>query len=74
MNVGFVSEIIPSNVMASGLSAESQLKTFIIAVLSPIMGLLADKLGIAAGLIILSVFILFLFPLVKLKDKNLKRS
>ena len=70
MNVGFVSEIIPSNVMASGLSAESQLKTFIIAVLSPIMGLLADKLGIAAGLIILSVFILFLFPLVRLNPDN----
>jgi MFS family permease len=70
MNVGFVSEIIPSKVMASGLSAESQLKTFIIAVLSPIMGLLADKLGIAAGLIILSVFILFLFPLVRLNSDN----
>jgi MFS family permease len=70
MNVGFVSEIIPSKVMASGLSAESQLKTFIIAVLSPIMGLLADKLGIAAGLIILSVFILFLFPLVRLNPDN----
>lgn len=66
LNIGYISETIPSKVMASGLSAESQLKTLIIAVLAPLMGFLSDSFGIGYGLIILSVLILSLFPLIRL--------
>jgi len=67
MNIGYISETIPSKVMASGLSAESQLKTLIIAVLAPLMGFLSDNFGIGFGLIFLSVLTLFLFPLIRLE-------
>lgn len=71
MNVGYISEIIPSKVMASGLSAESQLKTLFVAILSPIMGLLADEFGIGKALIILTSLTLLVFPLVRLQEKKL---
>ena len=67
MNVGYISETIPSKVMASGLSAESQLKTLIIAILAPLMGFLSDNFGIGFGLIFLSVLTLFMYPLIRLK-------
>ena len=70
LNVAFISEIIPSRVMASGLSAESQLKTIIIAVFSPLMGLMADKFGIGIALIILTSLTLLLFPLIKVIKKR----
>ena len=71
MNVGYISEIIPSKIMASGLSAESQLKTLFVAILSPIMGLLADEFGIGKALIILTSLTLLVFPLVRLQEKKL---
>jgi len=67
MNVGYISEIIPARVMASGLSSESQLKNLLIAVFAPIMGLLADMVGIGYALILLSSIFLFLYSLVKIK-------
>ena len=71
MNVGYISEIIPSKVMASGLSAESQLKTLFVAILSPIMGLLADEFGIGKALIILTSLTLLFFPLIGVQEKKL---
>jgi MFS family permease len=70
LNVAFISEIIPSRIMASGLSAESQMKTIIIAVFSPLMGLLADKFGIGIALIILTSLTLLVFPLIKVTEKK----
>ncbi|RLC52723.1 MAG: MFS transporter [Candidatus Cloacimonadota bacterium] len=67
LNVGYLSEIIPRKVMASGLSAESQIKTFFVAIFAPIMGFLADKFGIGPGLMILSFLVLAVYPIVKLK-------
>jgi len=70
LNVGFLSEIIPGKVMASGLSAESQIKTILVAVLSPLMGFFADKFGIGIALLILSIFVIIFYPLIKLKELN----
>ncbi len=67
MNVGYISGIIPSGIMASGLSAESQLKTFFIAVLSPVTGYLADTFGIGVAIIILSFLTLSAFPLIRVR-------
>jgi len=66
LNIGYISETIPSKVMASGLSAESQLKTLIIAILAPLMGFLSDNFGIGFGLIFLSVLTLFVYPIIRL--------
>jgi MFS family permease len=73
INIGFISENIPSEIMASGLSAESQLKTFFAAVLAPVIGFLADKCGIGIALIVISGLTILLFPFFKLKV-NLKEK
>ena len=70
LNIGYISENISSNIMATGLSTESQLKTITIAILAPIMGFFADKFGIGLALIILSCSILLLYPVVKVKSNR----
>ncbi|MCD6101851.1 MAG: MFS transporter [Candidatus Cloacimonetes bacterium] len=70
LNVGYISENISPKIMATGLSVESQLKTIIIAILSPVMGLLTDNLGIGIALIILSGFILIFYPIVRVKGNR----
>ena len=50
MTVAFISDQISNRVMAAGLSAESQLTTILMAILSPILGALADRFGVGAGL------------------------
>jgi hypothetical protein len=65
LNVGFISEKISSQIMASGLSVESQMKTLFIAVMSPLMGFLSDCLGIGIAIVILSCLTLLVLPLIK---------
>lgn len=66
--LGFLSERIQSRIMATGLSAESQAKTLSVALLAPVMGFLADKLGIGYGLIALAVMALLVYPLVRTRE------
>ncbi|HPR17187.1 MAG TPA: MFS transporter [Candidatus Cloacimonadota bacterium] len=70
MTVSFVSDQISSELLASGLSLESQLKTLFTAVLSPLMGFFSDRLGIGTALLILSFLTLFAFPLIKVQEKG----
>ncbi len=63
MNVGLISELISNKIMATGLSGESQIKTLLVALLSPIMGFLADRFGLANALIAFG-FLTFIFLLV----------
>jgi len=67
LNVGFISEKLSSKVMASGLSLESQMKTIFVAILSPLMGFLADVLGIGLAIVILSCLTLLVFPFIKVR-------
>jgi len=55
MSVSYVSDQIAHRVMASGLSAESQLTTIIMAALAPILGALADSFGVGIALAIAGV-------------------
>jgi hypothetical protein len=50
MTVALVSDQIEHRVMAAGLSAESQLTTVLAAALAPILGGLADWLGVGSAL------------------------
>ena len=50
MNVAFISDQISSQVMASGLSVESQATTLLMAIISPILGALADAWGVGSAL------------------------
>jgi MFS family permease len=68
LNISYLSRVIPSNIMASGLSVESQIKTLIVVVFAPIMGLLADTFNIGIALIILASAVLIVFQMVKIEN------
>lgn len=70
MNVGYFSDIVRSEVMASGLSIESQAKTIFTALLAPLMGFLADSLGVNWGLIVMAFILFLIFPLARLKPQT----
>ncbi len=67
--VSYLSDIIESRVMASGLSAESQLETALVALYAPLLGYLIDSLGLAGGMLLSSVLFLILFPFTRLTGK-----
>ncbi len=60
--ISYLSEIISSKIMASGLSTESQLQTILIVIYAPIFGWLVDITGLSGGLIVTSILFLLLFP------------
>ena len=70
MNVGYISELISSRVMATGLSGESQLKALFVAVLAPLMGFLADKIGVGGGFIVFAALLVCSFPLIAVGRKS----
>jgi MFS family permease len=60
--ISYLSEIISSKIMASGLSTESQLQTILIVIYAPIFGWLVDIVGLSGGLIVTSIIFLSLLP------------
>ncbi|MBA7514567.1 hypothetical protein ES705_06598 [subsurface metagenome] len=70
LSIGYISELISNRVMATGLSGESQLKTILVALLAPVMGSIADALGIGPALLIMGFLLLILFPLLKIKSRE----
>ncbi len=67
INVGVISDQISHEVMASGLSVESQFTTLLVAVFSPLMGVLADTLGVGVALTIFGAGMLLLFGVVRIR-------
>ena len=67
--VGYLSDLIPRQTMATGLSVESQLRTLITAALAPIIGLVADRLGIGVSLVIVALLAAFLLPLTTIRGQ-----
>ncbi len=70
MNVAYISDKISHKAMASGLSVESQIKTIVVAVISPVIGFFADRNGVGISLIIISLLFLFTLPFVIIKEKK----
>ncbi len=68
--MSYLSEIVPTEYTATGLSIESQLKTILVTIFAPILGFLADKFGIGKGIVIFSIILLILYPLAKLKNQS----
>ena len=68
VNVHLLSESIPDNLMASGLSAETQLSTIITALFALILGYLADSFSVAIALTVSGVILGILYLLAKLKS------
>ena len=55
LNVAFISDQISNDVMASGLSVESQVVTLLMAMVAPVLGVLADAAGIGSALALLGL-------------------
>ncbi len=66
IGVAYVSDMLDDDILATALSAESQLTTLIAAVMAPLVGWLADSLGVGAALAITSAGLLALSPLLLL--------
>lgn len=52
--VGYLADLIPQRTMATGLSVESQLRTLLSAGIAPLVGLLADRIGVGGTLVIIA--------------------
>ncbi len=68
INIAYVSEKFSDEVFATTLSTASQIQTLVSATIVIFIGFLADKLGIGIALSIVSAFLFFLFPLIKIKE------
>ena len=55
LNVALISDQIENQVMASGLSVESQLVTLLMAIIAPTLGALADLVGVGGALAVLGL-------------------
>ncbi|MBN2253631.1 MAG: MFS transporter, partial [Kosmotogaceae bacterium] len=66
INISYISDNIDHKTMASGLSVESQLKTLLMAIFAPLIGFMADKLGVGSAIGIAGAAMLALFAFVKL--------
>ncbi len=67
VGVAYVSEIFPPDILATVLSTESQVRSLFAAFLAPATGFLIDHFGIAKGLVIVSLALILVWPLVRLK-------
>lgn len=69
MNVSYISETIPAEFLASGLSVESQTRTLLVAIISPVLGLIADHIGIGWAIAFMAAIILLFYPVLKVRNK-----
>jgi len=68
--IGYLADRMEHCSMASGLSVEAQLRTLIMAGLAPLLGWLADQIGVGAGILLVSVAVLLIAPLLIVRDKT----
>ena len=71
VNVHLLSEVIPEKLMASGLSAETQMTTLITAAFALLLGWLADIFSVAVALAVSGIILVLLYLVAHL---NLKKS
>lgn len=69
IGIAYVSENIPSKIMASVLSVESQVQSIIAAILAPAIGIIADKIGLPYALLGSSILLIILSPLYLVRNK-----
>ncbi|MGC9521211.1 MAG: MFS transporter [Anaerolineae bacterium] len=70
LNVAFISDQIENEVMASGLSVESQLVTLLMAVIAPVLGALADAIGVGGALAVLGLVMTVIALLVRVSEAD----
>ena len=70
VGVAYVSELYQDDILATALSANSQAKSLLAAVIAPTIGFLADRFGIGIGLSSLALLIIISTPLYWAKNKT----
>jgi MFS family permease len=66
--VGYLADLISHRTMATGLSVESQLRTLLMAAFAPLLGFLADRLGVGVAVMILALGAAAFFPLIRARE------
>lgn len=74
INVGVISDQISSQIMASGLSAESLMKTILSAVFAPLLGYLVDTFSLGSGISLLGLLMFAMFIPVRVLDAGADNS
>jgi predicted MFS family arabinose efflux permease len=75
MEVSYVAEMMKQDVLATGLSVQSQASSLAAAVVALLIGFFADQYGIGSSLIIVSLMLLLTTPFYLAKeDKNILDS
>ena len=70
IGISYVADAVNKDILATTLSAESQAHTLVAAILAPIFGFVADSFGLGYSLIVISAFIIFLYPILMLRNKK----
>ncbi len=70
LNVAYISDQIANEVMASGLSVESQLVTLLGIVIAPVLGALADMLDVGGALAVLGFSMVVLAVLTRVAESD----
>lgn len=65
LNVARISEQVPSHIMASGLSLESQFTTLLTVAFAPLLGFLADQFSVSIALTVFGIAMLFFWLFIK---------
>jgi len=69
MGIAYVSELMHKDILATALSAESQISSLIAAVLAVLLGFFADMFGVGSALIITSALLLLIMPLCLARNR-----
>lgn len=69
ITLAYISDTVPEDTVATALSVESSLRTLYAGLLAPVIGYLADTLGVGLALAMVGSFTLLLLPLVWVRDR-----
>ncbi|PKP47125.1 MAG: MFS transporter [Bacteroidetes bacterium HGW-Bacteroidetes-11] len=65
IGISLVADRLEKDVLATALSAESQAETLVAAMIAPLLGFAADKWGVGAALMMVSLLLIVLMPLYR---------
>jgi len=76
MLVAYVADLLSHRTMATGLSVETQIRSLLMAVIAPVLGLAADRLGVGAAVLLIAVAgaVLLAFGRVRVRMSNQDRA
>jgi hypothetical protein len=73
MAVSYVSDVMEQDILATGLSAESQASSLAAAIIAVLIGFFADRYGVGSGLVIVSIILILTAPLYMAREGRGRR-